>query len=491
MGIQTGEQDPQASTRTTIKVIEDEVLELEKHECDLLARLHRLQDTIARKRALAANLKNSFVPIHRLPNEVLLACFQQAVHDWLSKMDGEDERMIPDSESRSEYDWECTPVFAITHVSHRWRQLAINMPSLWTTLVIKPKFARHLDVFRDFLSRVKHMPITANFRRFSYDDMESSVERSLLRAMMPLMHAQQITALTLLSPGRVLASLRSRLAKKPFNVLGPPSPYLNVFSRLTVLSIFGIEEADHFNLGHLARLLSAAPQLKTLELYYDPSIDPDFDSVGHTVISLPMLEHLTIMETTAFTWEFLGLLFAPNVCQVKFLNFGDHDTSDISSLFLNNDDTFNVKVPRFPKVWNLTLSWAYYSGDLNTDLIGAFPRVTHLTMRNPVRFLDTVEPRSPEPTTFQWLRHLTLDFSFEYAYMDPRGCFNWLPVLKDQADHPLLISIFDSSTPSLRKHADGNLFRYCKKLQQYGKLDERSSRLDRFLCWQANGEPAM
>ncbi|KAH7903771.1 hypothetical protein BJ138DRAFT_1107399, partial [Hygrophoropsis aurantiaca] len=82
------------SVRTTIKIVADEVLELEKQELDLLTRLRLLQDTIVRKRLLARKLTNSLVPINRLPNEILLVCFEQCLRDWADENDGADERVV-------------------------------------------------------------------------------------------------------------------------------------------------------------------------------------------------------------------------------------------------------------------------------------------------------------------------------------------------------------------------------------------------------------
>ncbi|KAH7904434.1 hypothetical protein BJ138DRAFT_910585 [Hygrophoropsis aurantiaca] len=230
MGDQTREHD---RVNAAIRIIEDEVLELEKQQNDLLARIHALQDTIARKRALARNLENMLVPVNRLPEEILLTCFGLAVQDWMGQIDGSDEQIIMDALNK---DWEpnwiddksategfelpISPAFAISSVSHHWRRLTINMPSLWTNLVIPPKFSRHLDVYRDVLRRVKDMPISANFRFFSPAEILLAAGPSLMQALMPLMHAQKITALTLLSPSSVLSSLLSQLDNQPINTTG-------------------------------------------------------------------------------------------------------------------------------------------------------------------------------------------------------------------------------------------------------------------------------
>ncbi|KAH7905821.1 hypothetical protein BJ138DRAFT_715416 [Hygrophoropsis aurantiaca] len=492
------------SIRTAIEIIETEVLGLEKQQSDLLAQLHLLQDTIARKRLLAKNLKNSLVPVNRLPNEILLACFGQAVQDWVDKYDGADAQAVmmlafdgwyEGCEEDPDFKLSCTPIFAISHVSHRWRQLAISAPSLWTNLVITPKFERHLGVFQDFLHRANGMPIAANFRFFPQQTTPSAAGVLLMEAIMPLIQAQQINALTFLASGSVLQHLLSRVVER--TVISPQSPPSIALDHLTALSIFSLEYPKGLTSSHLRQVLSAAPQLKTLELQYSwllgttERTDPD-----KTAIALPMLENLTIIQSNLPVCELLGSLSAPDVFQLKLLMWDNEDFTT-SCLFINDNNNVDsgLEVPRFPKVHSLTLSSAFDDDQLGANMIRAFPRVTHLTLGNPGLFYEIDEAASLAIPIFQCLQHLTFDFTFRDAedavrHMDKRCCWNfdWLRKSKNQADRPLLISLLDRSTKSMQD-ANKYLFRYYKELQQYGEFDAGSSRLDEFMRWQADGEP--
>ncbi|KAH7908481.1 hypothetical protein BJ138DRAFT_1157568 [Hygrophoropsis aurantiaca] len=475
------------SIRTTIRVIENEVLELRKQELDLLTQLRPLQDTIARKCTLAGSLKNSLAPVSRLPNEILLACFGQAVQDWVDKNDGVDEQAVVELEfcewPKDAVELPCTPIFAISHVSHHWRQLAINAPSLWTNLIITPKFEFHLDVFRDFLHRTKGIPIAANLRSFESERMLSSAVISLMEAIIPLIHAQQVHALAFLASGPALPYLLSRMVEQTTNT--PTSPPSIAFSSLTSLSIFGPRNnPEGLTLSHLRYLLSAAPQLKTLELQHNTSLDA-VERADESVIGLPMLENLTIIESNVFVCNFLGLLSASNLSQLK-LNWDDLDQEDVdvtSCLFINNSDS-SLRVPRFPGVQNLTLSTTPDYNCLHINLISAFPRITHLSLGSPSLFYETSV--SPVLPTFNCLECLTFDFAFA-QHMDwwDSSSYTWLPKPEDPMDRPLLISVFDRSTESKRDLENSDLFRYYKKLQQYGTLDKSSSSLDEFMCWYA------
>ncbi|KAH7908315.1 hypothetical protein BJ138DRAFT_1157920 [Hygrophoropsis aurantiaca] len=493
--MEKGTGDHDASVWATIKIIEDEVLELKKQEEVLLTRLCLLQDTIAHKRALTRNLKASLVPVNRLPNEILLACFGQVLQDWVDKNDGVDERAVAElaySEWQEDADFElpCTPVFAISHVSHHWRQLAINAPSLWTNIIITPKFERHMEIFRDFLYRAKGMPIAANFRSFAYEPEEvlSASEVLLMEAIMPLIHAQQINALTFLFSPPMLSFLSSWVIEQ--NTKNPTTHPSIAFCRLTSLSIFGLDNPEGLTLNHLRQLLSATRQLKTLALQQYTSPFHIAEHADKTVIALPMLENLTLIESNMHLCILLDLLSAPEVRQLKLFIWDDWSPGGVdvtSCLFINNHNDnlcSGSRVPRFPKVQNLTLSSTRDLDQLNINLITAFPRVTHLTLRSPSLFYNTKKPDSlAPPPTYHCLQYLTLDFAFEHAEgqdLDLRDGFSWLQKTKDQADRLLLISVLDRST-GLMQIANKHLFRYYKELQQYGVFDEDSSRLDQFM----------
>ncbi|KAH7910223.1 hypothetical protein BJ138DRAFT_1102029 [Hygrophoropsis aurantiaca] len=447
------------TVRTAIRIIEVEVLELQKEEDELLTRLRLLQDTITLK-----------FPVNQLPNEILLMCFRLAVQDWVDTNDAADQRalVLYECGDDANFDLPCTPVFAISHISHHWRQLVINTPSLWTNLIITQKFEHHLDVFRDFLRRANGLPIATIFRLFWQSGSTlSSAGVSLIDTIIPLIHAQQINALTFLASTSALSYLLSR------TITNPPSPPSVAFGCLTALSIFESYYRMGLTFSQLRQLLSAAPQLQTLKLQHNMPLSAA-ERADKTGIVLPMLQSLTIIQSNPLVCKIIDSLSAPDVRQLKLLTWD-----------------LGLRMPKFPKVQDLTLSCAYRYGHLNTNLIIAFPRVTHLTLNSPNLFCEIEGPGSLACPTFQCLQHLTLDFPFGGAQeVDWRGCFAWLPTPEERADRPLLISVFDRSFEA-KLYAGQHLFPYYEELQQYRTLDSNSTRLDEFMCWQAmdNGEP--
>ncbi|KAH7915849.1 hypothetical protein BJ138DRAFT_1141021 [Hygrophoropsis aurantiaca] len=460
MGNQAGDQD----INTTIKNIDDELLELKKQESDLFARLHLLQDTIARKQARSGRLKNSLIPAYRAPNEILLACFNQAVQSWLTESAETDERIAKnyvEGEYRPEkpraFPCTHTPAIAISHVSHRWRQVAINVPSFWTNLAIAPRLERQLNIpqLRDYIDRAKSMPVTLTFRNLTWSGMLSSAQ---LSALVPLVQQQQITGLTFLDSAHILCDIL-REGEQHLN------SFSSAFSRLTALTIF--EASGTFEPSDLKPLLSAMPQLKSLglglrcweETYYD------IDGPEEPTIHLPMLDTITIIDWSSPMRNFLRSLSAPALRQFKLLLWYPCE----SSCLLIND------VPRFPNVQHLVF-FSHYRFD--REIIGAFAGITHLM----VKCQATIGDEDPE-AFWPNLQHLTLDFAFEDAISRRGFRITGLEPQEDRPEHPLQISVFDSS----KVINERILFQCYKELQQYGSLE--GTRVDEFWQWQADGAP--
>ncbi|KAH7906497.1 hypothetical protein BJ138DRAFT_627964 [Hygrophoropsis aurantiaca] len=472
MGEQTRDQD----INSAIKLIEEDVFELEKQESELLARLRYLQDMIARRRAHAGNLKNSLAPIHRLPIEILQSCFYQVLEFWLNKQDRTesdltaDECCYFDDPGSDRGNWLHTPAVAVSHVSHHWRQLAINMPSLWTNITITPSLDRHMDVFQEFLRRVDSMPIVANFQNFESQRILSSTRIPVVEAIIPLVQAQQVATLAIIESGPMFSHLLSRVADQP--IIGPP---LCAFSSLTSLAIH--DSAENFSLRRLKSLLSATPKLECLTLNLDELSD-SAESADKTIVNLPSLQRLTLMNASHDLHLYLSSLSIPNLQQLILVNW--YPDQDKLFFFVNDS-------PRFPQVRNLTLHVAAdpyiggYSDEQFEHLSSAFPGVTHLTLRHPYVY-HTSSKLGKRSSRWSNLQHLTLHFAFAMIEGKPHRRFAWLPERDNQVGQPLHICVRDN-TAGRSKRGDMNLFHCYRELQEYGTLE--GSRLEAFLRWQA------
>ncbi|KAH7915845.1 hypothetical protein BJ138DRAFT_1109364 [Hygrophoropsis aurantiaca] len=451
---------------TTIRIIDDEVLELRKLESDLLARLYHLQDRITRKQAHAGRLKNSLIPVYRLPNEILLACFHLAVQSWLTESTDTDERITEvyvedDYRPEKPVDFPCThtTAIALSHVSHHWRQVAINMPSLWTNLAVAPRLERQLNIprLRDNIGRAKGMPVTLTFRNIKWSGMLSSTQ---LLAIESLVQQEQITGLAFLDSATILWRILDGGGERR-----SASP--GVLSHLTALTIFEI--SGTFPPSELKPLLSATPQLKSLRLgvsCWARTYDDD-DWMGTDEIHLPMLDTMTIIDWSRQMQYFLRSLSAPALRQFKLLCWDPNRGVRPSCLFINN-------VPRFPNVQHLVFHSSY---PFDREIVRAFTGVTHLTLKCHRTFGN--------PEVF-WpnLQHLNLDFAFAYVDSNRGLRVTGLQASEDRV-HPLQISVFDSSKV-INAHA---LFQCYKELQRYGNLE--GPRMDEFRQWHADGEPEL
>ncbi|KAH7905493.1 hypothetical protein BJ138DRAFT_757702 [Hygrophoropsis aurantiaca] len=481
MGNQTVDQD----VSTEVKAIEDEVLELTKQECVLLESLRDRQCTIALKQAQAGQLENSLLPVYRLPTEILQACFYLALQTWLSEHDF--ERKIADQLDEPKIDWErfypYESPFVVSHVSCRFRQLAINFPSLWTNLLIAPSFIRHMDVLQEFLLRVKGMPCSVIFLSFG-SKKKGSIRvdfEAIKTAMTPLVKAGQITALAFLDSAPAFSFVCSLLAEQP--ITGSTSP--NVLSNLTALTLFEFE--GRIKPAELRSLLSTTPQLKSIGLLGRSVLINEGQEADKSPINLPMLNSITTIETfrDSDVLDFVCLLSVPNLYQFNLIS-----CRTTSFLFIDNDD----KKPRFPSVRSLVFSgYGHHYNSL--EIIRAFPKITHLTLWNPGIF----ECTNPQGAFWRELQHFTLDCNFPAPFLSTY-CITWLydsqkTEQSPQTKRSLQISVFDPyeklypDSEATKHKKDLMLFSYYEVLQDYGSLEEESIRLDEYRQWTADGKP--
>ncbi|KAG2369032.1 hypothetical protein BDR07DRAFT_1268312, partial [Suillus spraguei] len=105
-----------------LSTLRQEVCALENRRKELLAHLEEtntslveVQSLLTRKTAQAHTVQNLLAPVSRLPDEVLLAIFEEAVRS-------QEQGQITRTE------------MAISYTSHHWRQVAVSAPRLWNSL---------------------------------------------------------------------------------------------------------------------------------------------------------------------------------------------------------------------------------------------------------------------------------------------------------------------------------------------------------------------
>ncbi|KAG0699253.1 hypothetical protein DFH29DRAFT_937507 [Suillus ampliporus] len=133
-----------------LSTLRQEVCALENRRKELSARLQEtttslaeVQSLLTRKTAQAHTVQNLLAPVSRLPDEILLAIFDEAVR---SQEQGQVRRVE----------------IAISCTSHHWRQVAVNAPRLWDSFSIRAEVP--VAVLQIYLSRSANIPLTIEFR---------------------------------------------------------------------------------------------------------------------------------------------------------------------------------------------------------------------------------------------------------------------------------------------------------------------------------------
>ncbi|KAH0833457.1 hypothetical protein J3R83DRAFT_12577 [Lanmaoa asiatica] len=152
----------------TLADLHDEVKKLRETEHFWQRQIHRCRSSLERVQAAlytkinkANEMQNFLAPISRLPNEMLLAIFEEAV-----------ACQDPGAEQRAE----CT----ISKVSRRWRDLAIHSPRLWRRVCITPRIAPSmLEMYKTRGSRALDIEICGWKDRRDFQRFDTALETML------------------------------------------------------------------------------------------------------------------------------------------------------------------------------------------------------------------------------------------------------------------------------------------------------------------------
>ncbi|KAH7923528.1 hypothetical protein BV22DRAFT_1130608 [Leucogyrophana mollusca] len=469
--------DSSQKTSSVIESLRTEVLELASLESDLLARLQSVQRSLACKRTRLGEEMNQLTPVYRLPNETLIACFEEAIqhHPHAAR--------------------------AMSHVSRRWRCLSINTPSLWTHVQVTSKTASDIDLFQEFLRRSANLPIAVEFRDcidlneliypasvdLCHGNGDTYDYSSIVDVLLPSLY--RITALASLDSSTVLLSLLSG-----FNVPLSTSPSSQGFKGLTAFTLTTSREiSGSIPYSLFLQLLVASPNLKSLTVDLNLAGVP-YSSDDHVSadaeLSFPSLEYMSIHSPCddfgVEPFNFIASISAPTLRHLAlgplYLTSASHMRD---AFFLNN-------TPRFPNVRTLTL------GDLagnnsrvtNQTFVKAFSRITNLTI-DP-HSTSALGPRNlfpsgkdllmrplgrprPEPA---WpdLQHLTITNRVAHARMSLSSVCSWLEARRSEGTgKPLRIRV-SSPDPQGVTPVPMDFYRDLQKLKDYGDLDDNDIR---------------
>ncbi|KAH7906020.1 hypothetical protein BJ138DRAFT_1072168 [Hygrophoropsis aurantiaca] len=353
-----------------------------------------LRMAIAAVTAEHTNNDNPFALIYRLPTEILVMIFELAGHVSLD----------PDFPC-SCYSEQQPSELNISHVSRRWRDIAINAPSLWTkwcnritqssnllSIYFHRSSNRKVDVELYTLNFEAQTPMSVCWACASEgQDGKYHAVSELLETSTHRFRSLQIISVIIGSP---MAKLLERLALTVSASLTPS------FASLTGLAMHGEPEFSNnsderqtlWNFQEFRDILSACPNLIVLELRNAFVSCPEtMDPTGTECIELPSLTHLCFEmvdePSDLYSTRILATLTAPKLRHFECLhNFPEEDVDQLLYAFFKSDHT-----PRFPTVQELTLNTfgAYDDDNIFEEhdaffevVIKAFPRVTDVTLAN-------------------------------------------------------------------------------------------------------------
>lgn len=401
------------SSMPVLDTLKQEICQLQEREGFLQSNIKRLQEqlkdtqaSLSEKTMRATTLQNHLVPVSRLPNEMLLAIFEEAV----SSPPADKEMWAP---------------IDISHVCRRWRGVAVNSARLWRNIWIMPSVNFHLleaygarasasgflDIhFVDWRERKDFqrfdaalefiLPSSGRWRSLSIrsicDTKVQHLANKLRKDSLPLLRDFSFHALR---PGQTCIDLFSTSDKCPAlkafdaenfslsgSLIGSRSKILQVFSGLTSLTL-----RRHSNDARSLRimidfavfrtLVNSMPGLTTLALHGQPlrfRIEPPAEGESN-LVSIPNLQNLILHPKVLkprYLQQTISSIQAPSLRHFELV-FPDSKMSGQNVVELLFDA--KTKKPRFPLVSSVVLHNATNSSTASS-FVHAFPYAAHVTL---------------------------------------------------------------------------------------------------------------
>jgi hypothetical protein len=125
--------------RDYLTLLAGRILETESARANALHEFRRLDDLLTMMQTNFSKLANRAAPVYSIPNEILSAIFKAACFP------------------RSLWPLDIFEI-KFSHVTHHWRDVAVNTPHLWTEIKVF-RMKNSLDMVEAYLTRSKWLPL--------------------------------------------------------------------------------------------------------------------------------------------------------------------------------------------------------------------------------------------------------------------------------------------------------------------------------------------
>ncbi|KAH7906123.1 hypothetical protein BJ138DRAFT_1163333 [Hygrophoropsis aurantiaca] len=325
-----------------VKTIEQEILELEHMEITLLDHIAQVRASLAQKRSKSQQAKNQLAPVCRLPNELILSCFEHFSSD---EAFGACSQTLEPGISHLILN----PAIIVSHVSHDWRQLFLKelLRRSGSNLIAVDLRYCFVSVPRYHLGLTKYK-------------MQAFIE-----ALKPVRH--RLGALFGVHAQKIMIGLVSHTpASSPSHPSLGRFPGLSAFGALSHLTFaypwMGTKQLQ-FSYSNCQEILAALPNIRSLKFDNSapnvqlPRLAGDSSIPNDAPAFLPLLSSLAVVSI----WEFhhvFALLSAPNLHRLELCGLVLRYTGLVARVF------FVDGFPRFPTITEMALTPAY----------GAYPK---------------------------------------------------------------------------------------------------------------------
>lgn len=427
--------------------LQQEVCALENKRKELLVRLEEtntslveVQTLLTRKTSQAHTVQNLLAPVSRLPDEVLLAIFEEAVRS-------QEQGQVTRTE------------IAISYTSHHWRQVTVNAPRLWNSLCIRAEVP--VAMLQIYLSRSSSTPLTIEFREretawpgadkrsmahlgSALDAIWPSVPRwrrivvlhrsypyftHVFRELRKAAPLKMLQSISMRSPGvcgpcpLLLGDSAPALESLEVEDMPLPPPVTQTFdaARYSVAGLTTLRLRVHgmgVGSSHAATdpsafraLIGSAPMLSTLEIYGQPINfgQERVDEEDVLPLEIPRLRTLVLRPGTQHPRDlrhFISVIKAPTLRQFELV-YPDNAPpgQDVSDLLF---DPFPLA--RFPCVETVRLHNAVHAGTV-AAFMNAFPVAVRITLGSPdagCLFEKQTSSNTHSPWTSSHIQHLTV-----------------------------------------------------------------------------------